>query len=132
MSLFSRIRTLSVGSTAVPLLTLWRGGRQVGEDAYGNRYFVVAARRNQRRERRFVMHDGEPEATRVPPEWHGWLHHQTDQIPAENNPFRRPWIKAHLPNATGTDHAYRPPGHTLVKAERAKSASGDYEAWSPE
>ena len=31
---------------------------------------------------------------------------------------------------TGTDQAYRPPGHTLKGGRRAK-ATGDYEPWTP-
>ena len=31
---------------------------------------------------------------------------------------------------TGTDLAYRPPGHTLMGGHRAK-ATGDYEPWTP-
>jgi NADH:ubiquinone oxidoreductase subunit len=33
-----------------------------------------------------------------------------------------------VPNLTGTDHAYRPPGHTLSVGEKPKPP---YEAWRP-
>lgn len=132
MSLLSRIRWNDVHSTASVLLALWRGAKPVGTDEYGNRYYVGKARRGYHRERRFVMYEGEPEATRVPPEWHAWLHHQTERVPQQDNPLRRSWMKAHRPNPTGTDEAYRPPGHTLVDRPRAASASGDYEAWTPD
>jgi NADH:ubiquinone oxidoreductase subunit len=67
----------------------------------------------------------------VPPEWHGWLHHQSDVAPDESElSFRRPWQKPHQPNMTGTDQAYRPKGHILEGGQRDKAA-GDYEAWSP-
>ena len=83
-----------------------------------------------RHEQRWVIYDGEVEASRVPPEWHAWLHHTTDIIPPEGGPARRPWQKDHQPNKTGTVEAYRPPGHTLKGGKRAP-ATGDYEPWTP-
>ena len=41
---------------------------------------------------------------------------------------RKTWQKDHEPNPTGTDHAYRPPGHTLVVGDKPKPP---YEAWRP-
>ena len=103
----------------------------VGEDSFGNRYYRGKPRAGYARERRWVMYDGAPEATKVPPEWHGWLHHQTDEIPsAHAESFRRPWQKPHQPNMTGTNQAYRPPGHILEGGERAQ-AVGDYKPWTP-
>jgi NADH:ubiquinone oxidoreductase subunit len=105
--------------------------KNVGEDGYGNRYFTAGARPGYKRERRWVLYKGSPEASAVPPEWHGWLHHQSDAIPASRTAsFRRPWQKPHRPNLTGTTGAYRPPGHMLEGGQRDK-ATGDYEAWQP-
>ncbi len=60
----------------------WFRGELVGTDPYGNRYFRDKSRRALERgggrfsrERRWVMYNGAAEASRVPPEWHGWLHH---------------------------------------------------------
>ena len=70
-----------------------------------------------------------PEASRVAPEWHGWLHH-TWQEPPTARPFaRKPWEKPHQANLTGTDAAYRPPGSILGQP---RPPAADYEAWSPE
>ncbi|MBL4805417.1 MAG: NADH:ubiquinone oxidoreductase subunit NDUFA12 [Alphaproteobacteria bacterium] len=110
---------------------LLSGGEKVGEDAYGNTYFRAKPRPGYKRERRWVMYKNEPEASNVPPEWHGWLHHQTDAVPSEDEEsFRRPWQKPHKPNMTGTNQAYRPPGHVLEGGKRDK-AYGDYKAWTP-
>lgn len=105
-------------------------GRKVGIDALGNKYYRAKPRRGSTRERRWVMYKGAPEASMVPPEWHGWLHHQTDVVPSETNPLRRPWQKPHQPNMTGTAGAYLPPGHVLKGNKRA-DATGDYHAWQP-
>ncbi|MEM7442690.1 MAG: NADH:ubiquinone oxidoreductase subunit NDUFA12 [Pseudomonadota bacterium] len=111
--------------------TLRRRGVLVGEDAAGNRYYRDRKPRRGMRERRWVLFaKGESEASRVMPEWHGWLHHQTDVVPGEDNPNRRPWQEAYEPNQTGTTAAYLPPGHTLMGGKRPH-ATGDYEPWSP-
>lgn len=113
------------------LVTLFSKGRKVGTDPYGNRYYEAKPRKGYKRNRRWVVYQGEPEASKVPPEWHGWLHHQTDAVPRDDAPsFRRTWQQPHQPNMTGTTGAYRPPGHILEGGKRDK-ATGDYEAWTP-
>ena len=109
----------------------WRRGALVGEDGFGNRYYRAGPSAGRwGREERWVVYAGDEEASLVPPEWHGWLHHRVAEPPTEKAPVSRPWLKPHLPNRTGTEEAYRPPGHTLEGAHRAR-ATGDYEAWSP-
>ncbi len=108
-----------------------RRGEQVGSDQDGNRYYIDRRSKGQKRERRWVVFGpGPSEATRVPPEWHAWLHHQVQAPPSGDNPWRRSWQKPHEPNATGTGEAYLPPGHALKGGTRAP-ATGDYEPWTP-
>lgn len=114
----------------IKLFTLSSGGKLVGQDQLGNKYYRADPRKGYKRERRWVMYKDAPEASLVPPEWHGWLHHQTDVIPSENESYRREWQAPHKPNLTGTTQAYRPPGHILEGGKRDK-ATGDYEAWKP-
>lgn len=102
-------------------------GEKVGEDDLGNVYYRSAKKRAGNREERWVMFEGEAEASKVPAEWHAWLHHTTD---APIDTPRRAWQKAHQKNVTGTSAAYLPPGHDSKGGERAK-ATGDYEAWTP-
>mgnify|MGYP000882079300 CR=1 FL=1 len=111
-----------VQSTASVRLTLWLGGTKVGSDAFGNVYYTMKPRRGSKQQRRFVLYKSGTDAAAVPAEWHGWLHHQTDTVPAGNNPLRRTWQKPHQPNLTGTSQAYQP--------QRA-TATGDYQPWSP-
>lgn len=114
----------------------WLHGQKVGSDGQGNVYYrdkrgpLAASTQSMRRERRWVVFAGDADASRIPPEWHAWLHHTTDEVPPPGGPPRRPWMKEHQPNATGTALAYRPPGHTLEGGARAR-ATGDYEAWTP-
>lgn len=111
----------------------WLRGQQVGTDQFGNRYFrdkKGAARFDGRREKRWVIYNGAPEASKIPPEWHAWLHHGTANPPPPGGTPPRPWQKEHVPNLTGTPYAYRPPGHDYQGGHRAK-ATGDYEPWIP-
>jgi NADH:ubiquinone oxidoreductase subunit len=104
-------------------------GQLVGSDEFGNRYYVDRRNRGRKRERRWVLYDGVAEASRVPAEWHAWLHATTATAPV-SRARQMPWQKPHEPNHTGTEFAYRPPGHTLMGGQRAK-ATGDYEPWVP-
>ena len=111
-------------------LFTWLRGEPVGTDAFGNRYFRDKRRRAGWRERRWVLYAGEPEGSAVPPEWHGWLHHTTDEVPVEDKRKRRPWQKPYEPNMTGTEAAYRPPGAVLAGGRRPHGTD-DYEPWRP-
>ena len=126
------LRFLGVHSTAhIGLVTLLSGARKVGTDSLGNRYYRAGPRKGYTRDRRWVLYVGAAEASTVPPEWHGWLHHQTDAVPhADGATFRQPWQKPPQQNMTGTTQAYRPPGHILAGHKRDK-ATGDYDAWTP-
>ena len=106
------------------LATIWFSGTYVGTDKFGNRYY-----QNKNGSRRWVVYNGTVEASRVPPDWHGWLHHTNDIVPPQGGLPRKAWQKDHLPNLSGTDLAYRPPGSTLVTGgDKPKPA---YEAWRP-
>lgn len=113
-------------------VTLFSGARRVGADSFGNVYYQTKARKGYNHPRRWVVYKTLPEPSLVPPEWHGWLHYQTDVVPgAAKESFRRPWQKPHKPNLTGTDEAWLPPGH-ILKGFKRPAATGDYEAWHPE
>ncbi|MDP9128745.1 MAG: NADH:ubiquinone oxidoreductase subunit NDUFA12 [Pseudomonadota bacterium] len=124
---FSLIRRLSQFGTLVQTLFC---GVEEGRDSFGNRYYRERRTPAGVRERRWVVYAGEPEASKVPPEWHIWLHHTAAAPLSEDSPFRQRWQKPHQPNLTGTADAYLPPGHTFEGGKRDK-ATGDYEAWRP-
>ena len=77
-----------------------------------------------------MIYEGPPEASKVPAEWHAWLHHTTDEVPSGARPPYF-WEKKHIKNLTGTIGAYRPGGSALSSRERQKSGC-DYEAWTPD
>lgn len=120
-------------ATVGTLLFTWWKGEQVGEDQFGNRYYVEKGKATGPvgRRRRWVVYKGQPEASKVPANWHIWLHYTTDTIPSAEAKNIQSWEKEHLPNLTGSTHAYKPAGAQLSGAERNR-VSGDYQAWSPE
>ena len=123
---------LGIQSPVTFLIRLWTHGHYVGTDPFGNRYYRAKARKHYTHERRWVVYQsGHVEASEVPPEFHGWLHHQTDIFPAQDSGYRKPWQKDHTPNLTGTTLAYKPQGHQLNGGKRNR-ATGDYEAWTPD
>ena len=128
MKLLKRIFTWWDGATIGAGLFIRRHGAQVGSDALGNIYFE-SKRPVNGYTRRWVIYDGSNDASRVPPEWFGWLHHMTDLVPDALPPVRT-WEKPAVPNLTGTPVAYRPAG-ALERGGNRAAATGDYEAWSP-
>jgi len=122
MGLLSQLFTWWNGQTLGTRLYTWRKGKLVGTDDQGNRYYTHKARR-------WVIYNGETEATRVSPDWHGWLHHTFDEMPGGTPLQHKSWEKPHQPNLSGSAAAYRPPGS--IYAARAVPRQ-DYEAWKPE
>jgi NADH:ubiquinone oxidoreductase subunit len=123
-------------ATLGTLLLTWLRGELVGSDSLGNRYYRLkgdkpSGRGGGRfsRERRWVIYNGEPEGSKVPSEWHAWLHHTVDEVPGARQ--RYAWEKDHEPNLTGTSRAYHPRGSVLRGGHR-QAATGDYEPWVPE
>lgn len=105
-------------------LFTWRKGQKVGEDNQGNVFYQTADGK-----KRWVIFNGEAEASRIDPEWHGWLHHTWDEPPTKAPLKHKPWEKPHQENLTGTPAAYAPPGSIRRPDPVARS---NYEAWQPE
>ncbi len=105
------------------------GGRKIGEDGRGNVYFEGKTGVTGH-PRRWVIYKGANDSSRVPPEWHGWLHNTIDLPPDESLPPPRRWELEAKANLTGSSAAYRPAGALEAGGKRA-AAVGDYEAWHP-
>jgi NADH:ubiquinone oxidoreductase subunit len=121
------------GQTFGTQLWTWRFGEKVGQDEQGNTYYRTKGGKIDPTlgfERRWVVYNGYAEATKIPPSWHGWIHHTVDVAPTEETYVAREWEKPHVPNMTGTPAAYRPSGSTLASGRRP-AATGDYQAWTP-
>lgn len=139
MGLFGKIFTWWDGATlGTQFWALRNGGEHVGTDGVGNKYFRKARKGSgpstgsyTQREQRWVIYNGSNDASRVPSEWHGWLHGAFDDVPESHLPPPKIWEVDYTPNATGTPQAYLPQGALQRGGKRAR-ADGDYEAWSPE
>lgn len=129
MGILQSIFTWWEGATIGTNMSL-RGMDRVGEDSLGNLYYQ-GGKDVHGRPRRWVIYNGPNDASRVPPEWFGWLHHQVDGLPDATLPPVREWEQPAMPNLTGTGLAYRPPGALEQGGQRAR-ATGDYEAWTPD
>lgn len=126
MGILSKIFTWWDGATIGTLLFSMRKGRNVGEDAAGNRYFE-----DKDGKKRWVIYNGPNDASRIPPEWHGWMHGTHDGEPESFLPPGRKWETEATPNLTGTSAAYRPSG-ALERGGKRAASTGDYQAWSPD
>lgn len=132
MGVLGSIFTWWNGATIGTAIFSRANGGKVGEDTLGNLYFEATKKvGTDGRKRRWVIYNGANDASRVPPEWHGWLHHTFDALPDQSLPPVRIWEKPAEPNLTGSNRAYRPAGALEAGGHRA-AATGDYEAWSPD
>ncbi len=105
-------------------------GCKVGKDKFGNTYYEINRLNQKLRSKRYVIYKGVAEASKIPSDWHGWLHHTDKSPPPLNGYDKYSWELEHLPNLTGTKYAYRPSGHFLKKDKR-KNSTGDYNSWDP-
>ncbi|MBP8230824.1 MULTISPECIES: NADH:ubiquinone oxidoreductase subunit NDUFA12 [Rhizorhabdus] len=126
--MLKKIFTWWDGATIGTLRFTKKNGTRIGEDSLGNVYYE-GGKATDGRPRRWVIYSGANDASRVPAEWHGWLHYSTDFTP-DQLPAPRAWQQPAVPNLTGTEAAYRPSG-ALERGGVRAAATGDYEAWSP-
>tara|TARA_R110002051_G_scaffold125084_2_gene198460 strand:+ start:497 stop:895 length:399 start_codon:yes stop_codon:yes gene_type:complete len=132
VDVLSRIFGWWDGATIGTLFTVAKRGVLVGADEHGNRYYQ--SRDNvsyDGRKRRWVIYNGYAEATKVSPDWHGWLHYTFEEPPTLEPLPRRSWERDHIPNLTGTPMAWLPQGSMAAEGQRP-AATGDYESWKPE
>jgi len=81
-------------------------GRFVGKDNFGNKYY------ESKSNKRWVIYNGEIDASKIPSEWYLWIHFLSDNKKDLNNPKKYNWQKPHLSNQTGTDNSYHPKKNT--------------------
>ena len=95
-------------------------GKFIGEDKFGNKYY------SNSKGKRWVIYENKVESTKIPPEWHLWIHFLVNKAPDENiSKFE--WQKTHQENLTGTAKAYKPEGS--LKNNQRKNMK-KYETWN--
>ena len=131
LDFFKQIFTWWNGQTMGTRFFTWRKGEKIGTDEFGNVYYRAPSKiPSSIAERRWVIYNGLAEPSKIPPGWHGWMHHRTDVSPADEEYIPREWEKPHLANPTGTSAAYHPDG-SLFNPRPDAGAPKDYEVWQP-
>ena len=77
-------------------------GNFVGKDLQGNRYY------QSKSGKRWVIYNGEIEASKIPEEWYSWMHRTGNKIENLHELKKYKWQKEHLSNQTGTENSYHP------------------------
>ena len=54
-------------------------GKLVGKDEFGNKYYQST------KDKRWVIYNGEVEASKIPDEWYSWMHHINNKIENSQN-----------------------------------------------
>ena len=118
INFFKIIFTWWNGQTLGTFLNTLFFGKLVGTDDSKNKYYV------DKNDKRWVIFNTEVEATKIPPEWHAWIHHLIKEVPSKEEFKRYDWQKKHAENKTGTEDAYNPNKYKL-------QTKADYESWRP-
>ena len=101
------------------IYTLFRG-KFVGKDEFGNKYY------SNSKGKRWVIYKSTIESSRIPPEWHLWIHFLSKNKPSDNL-IKFNWQKKYEENLTGTIKAYKPDG---ALNSDSKTDMKKYETWN--
>ena len=94
-------------------------GKFIGADEFGNKYYYNT------KGKRWVIYKNKIDSSKIPAEWHLWIHFMTQNAPI-NNLNKYKWQKKHQENLTGTKNAYKPDG--LLSSDSKKNMK-KYETW---
>ncbi|MFK7973791.1 MAG: NADH-ubiquinone oxidoreductase subunit NDUFA12 family protein [Rickettsiaceae bacterium] len=95
--------------------------QKVGQDQFGNEYYIGSKKNYLGRRNRCVLYKGIDESSKVPPMWHAWLHYLNESIPVENNQYE--WQAEYVPNLSGTKYA--------DKLKKLQCVNEFYSSWHP-
>jgi len=95
-------------------------GKYVGKDEFENKYYISSEGK------RWVIYKNTIEASKIPAEWHLWIHYISQNKPPDNA-IKYTWQKKHEENLTGSSKAYRPEG-SLVN--NSKKNIKKYDSWN--
>ena len=93
-------------------------GKKIGEDEFGNFYYL-------NNNKRWVIYFKNNDASSVPPDWQAWLTYTLNDIPNKKNITKHKWQDNHQPNLTGIDYMFQ--SSNKVK----KKEKNIYSSWSP-
>ena len=94
-------------------------GKFAGKDQFGNKYY------SNSKGKRWVIYKSNIESSKVPPEWHLWIHFLKQKAPLDDT-SKFKWQQQYEENLTGTEKAYKPSGS--LKSD-SKQNIKKYETW---
>ena len=94
-------------------------GKFIGRDQFGNKYY------SNSKGKRWVIYKNDIESSKIPPNWHSWIHFLTIKEPP-NKEKKFLWQKQHEENLTGTERAHKPEGSL---ASDLRKNMKKYETW---
>ena len=112
-------------------------GTKVGEDEYGNQYFELKREDYLGRKKRYCLYNGTPEASKISPEWHGFMHYQIPVSEVLKTFKQFKWQKPYVQDLTLSDYKFLPKNHPLFEAKHnvyeAKGAKNPFKikVWKP-
>jgi len=101
------------------IYTLFRG-KLVGFDEFGNKYYT------NKSGKRWVIYKRTVESSKIPPEWHMWIHFLCKDRPPKNF-IKYNWQQKYTENLTGTPKAYKPAGSLSYDS---KKNNKKYKIWN--
>ena len=94
-------------------------GKFAGEDEFGNKYY------SDSKGKRWTIYKDRVESSKIPPEWHLWMHFLIQNKPSENT-HKFTWQKKYEENLTGTVKAHKPEGSLRIDSKKNMKK---YETW---
>jgi NADH:ubiquinone oxidoreductase subunit len=119
MNLFKQIFIWWNRQTIGTLIYTFFTGKLVGNDEFNNKYYT------NKYGKRWVIYHNVVEASKIPPEWHSWIHFIKKDIPNKNIE-KYSWQKKYVENLTGTNMAHKPEGSLKLKSKKSMKK---YEVW---
>ena len=90
-------------------------GKFKGKDYFGNKYY------QSKSGKRWIIYNGEVDASKIPNEWYSWIHHLNNKIEHSHELKKFSWQKKNIPNLTGTPKAYHPNKNEEKEYKKYKS-----------
>jgi NADH:ubiquinone oxidoreductase subunit len=118
ISFFKQIFTWWHKQTAGTFIYTLFFGKFVGADEFGNKYY------SNSKGKRWVIYKNVIESSKIPPEWHSWIHFLIKKPYEKVKKFS--WQKKHEENLTGTIRAHKPDGSLF---NEKKKNNKKYDTW---
>ena len=111
------------------ILYTWFFGNFVGSDELSNKYYCNSKDFQDKNAKRWVIFNGEIEASNIPPHWHAWLHKSIESPPIHYK-HKYEWQKDLKPNTISAVDSIHPKNYLLSRS-KSNFNKKEYEKWKP-